>query len=150
MFNSKLGICNQAHITSAQVAKMHELLKAKGWHSGDRDYPIAHPSSDVPAIRAYISKANLWDESCPYCQRRITIYKELMACSTNAKVEHLLVLIDVSEQLTAVKTWVVHHTTKQQQGSYSNKRHHCRYRPGAREHKLLRMARRAEEQELLR
>ena len=81
--NTQVGICLQGHISKAQLVKLRHLLQARGWYSGDRCYPIEHPTEAISPQLAYMQD-NLWDESCPYCHRRITIYKELMACSTNA------------------------------------------------------------------
>lgn len=81
LINKRGGICVQDNISKAQVVKLRRLLQAKGWYSGDRDYPIAHPTEAINPQSAYWRTDNLWDESCPYCQRRIQIYKELMACS---------------------------------------------------------------------
>ncbi len=75
------GICLQRHISKAQLAKLRHLLQARGWYSGNRCYPIAHPTEAIDPQLAYMrEQGNLCNEDSPYCQRRITIYKELMAC----------------------------------------------------------------------
>jgi len=80
--NTKAGICLQEYISRAHIVKLRKLLQDRGWYSGNRDYPIEHPTLSIDPQLAYWRQAdNLWDEDCPYCQRRITIYKELMACS---------------------------------------------------------------------
>ncbi|ANY29544.1 hypothetical protein BOX07_gp33 [Pseudoalteromonas phage PH1] len=80
--NKQGGICTQDHISKAQIVKLRKLLQDRGWYSGDIYYPIEHPTEAIDPQLAYWRQAhNLWDEDCPYCQRRITIYKELIACS---------------------------------------------------------------------
>lgn len=80
--NIRGGICAQDHISKAHIVTLRRLLQDRGWYSGDRDYPIEHPTEAIDPQLAYWRQVhNLWDEDCPYCQRRITIYEELMACS---------------------------------------------------------------------
>ena len=75
--NRRAGICQQGFVPVYKLHEMRELLKAKGWYSGDRAYPIEHPTLLISAKEAFHQATDKWDENCPYCQRRIQIFKEL-------------------------------------------------------------------------
>lgn len=77
LINPLNGICGQHNTSSADIHNMIKLLKAKGWYSGDRTYPIEHPTLLINARTAFHLADDKWDENCPYCQRRIQIFKEL-------------------------------------------------------------------------
>lgn len=86
LIDKTTGICNQLTTTVDMAVRLRQLLKDKGWYSGSREYPIEHPTELISPKDAYWGALpDLWDENCPYCQRRIAIYKELIACSVNEK-----------------------------------------------------------------
>lgn len=76
--DKQVGICGQQDTTTQDIARMIELLKARGWYSGNRRYPIEHPTLVIGPVEAFYNTFDKWDESCPYCRRRIQIYKELL------------------------------------------------------------------------
>lgn len=71
------GLC--LYLTLEQKAHMRVILRRLGWYSGDRTYPIEHPTELLSAKDAYYSvQGNYLDSSCPYCRRRIEVLKILL------------------------------------------------------------------------
>lgn len=75
--DSPTGLC--PYLTLKQKAHMRSIIKRLGWYSGDRQYPIEHPTELLSAKDAYYSvQGNYLDSSCPYCRRRIEVLNILL------------------------------------------------------------------------
>lgn len=74
---SPIGLC--PYLTSEQRVRMRAIIKRLGWYSGDKAYPIEHPTELLSAKDAYYSvQGNYLNSSCPYCRRRIEVLNILL------------------------------------------------------------------------
>lgn len=78
IFDRRAGICNALSMSHHYnlisineyrilVGEMHSFLQSKGWHSGDKHYPIKHARLDAQEA---FWKCFIWTRSTTYGRRR--------------------------------------------------------------------------------